>query len=283
MVVSAGEGGERVPADCVRRRRGPAPWQVVDGGLVLVGDVGVFGDPEEIRRHQPGERGAVLLLGDFAELLAEGVEARIVQRRRQRDGDRLVGPGRRRRRGCAGCWRACAWAWPDARARARPRARAQSTKSIEDRRECRIAISPRFEPIMRRNLVRSTAARSGPKAIPRPDRVRVAAWPRPNPIDGRNLARRRVAGGQLFASAKVQWRDFGQCLLRGGRGARPVRRKSGSRRGAMRAGTASYDEQRTLRLHQNMGAPAAVVHTLAGRLLLMPFARVAGDRDRRRR
>ena len=84
------EARERVPAGRALPVETDRLGEIVDGGLGLVDDVHVFRDPEEARRHQPRERGAVLFLGDVGELLAEGLVGRIVHHRRQRDGDRLV-------------------------------------------------------------------------------------------------------------------------------------------------------------------------------------------------
>src|SRR5262249_53272317 len=101
-----------------------------------------------IRRHQPGERGAILLAGDFGELLAERLKARIVHPRRQRDGHRLVRSERR-------CWRLswCLSRWLGRRLRlgkdrhgrghAPDGRRAPATRWVDERRGCRIAMSPR--------------------------------------------------------------------------------------------------------------------------------------------
>src|SRR5262249_36913396 len=93
-----GVGGERLPAESIGPVEAERFRQVVDPRLLLVGDILLFRHPEEIRRHQPRERGAILLAGDFAELLADRVEVPIVHPRAQREGRRLV---RRERR----CWR----------------------------------------------------------------------------------------------------------------------------------------------------------------------------------
>src|SRR5262249_52758114 len=60
-------------------------------GLGPVGLVPVLALPEEaLAHHEPGQRIAVLALGHVGELLAERLIAWIVQRRRHRNGDRLV-------------------------------------------------------------------------------------------------------------------------------------------------------------------------------------------------
>src|SRR5262249_60959769 len=87
-------GDQRLPAGRLLAVEAERFGHVVDGRLALVGEIGVLRDPEEIRRDQARERGTILLSGDLAELLAESVEGRIVQRRRQRDRNRLVGTGR---------------------------------------------------------------------------------------------------------------------------------------------------------------------------------------------
>src|SRR3981189_3635409 len=85
-------GGQRFPAGrlasgkAAERRR-----QIVDGGLLLVELVAVRAFQEEaLGDDELCERGAVLAGRDVAQLLAEGLEARIVHRARQRDGERLV-------------------------------------------------------------------------------------------------------------------------------------------------------------------------------------------------
>src|SRR5262249_31089228 len=90
--------GERLPAETIRPVEAQRLAEIVDRGLLFVGDILVFRHPEEIRRDQPRKRGAVLVLGDLGELLAEGLEARIVDARRQRDRYGLVGSERRLRR-----------------------------------------------------------------------------------------------------------------------------------------------------------------------------------------
>src|SRR5258705_9826441 len=94
-------GGQRFPAGRVasgkaaERRR-----EIVDGGLLLVELVAVRAFQEEaLGDHELCERGAVLAGRNVAQLLAEGLEARIVHRARQRDGERLV---RVDWRGCGG-------------------------------------------------------------------------------------------------------------------------------------------------------------------------------------
>ena len=89
------EKGIVAVAETVRPVEAQRLAEIVDRRLLFVGDVLVFRHPEEIRRHQPRERGAVLVLGDISELLAEGLETGIVHARRQRDGHRLVGSERR--------------------------------------------------------------------------------------------------------------------------------------------------------------------------------------------
>src|SRR5215204_5027728 len=64
--------------------------EIVDARPLLVGPVTLFAHPEEIRRHESGERLAILLLGNRAELLAEFLEAWIGDRRRRADRHRLI-------------------------------------------------------------------------------------------------------------------------------------------------------------------------------------------------
>src|SRR5262249_22044200 len=105
-------GGERVPADRIRPAVEPERFcGVVDRRQLLVRDVGILGHPEEVLCHQLGERGAILLLRDLGEPLAETVEARIIDRSGKRDGNRLVGTGGRARRlGWRWGWR-LGWGW----------------------------------------------------------------------------------------------------------------------------------------------------------------------------
>src|SRR4029079_633265 len=64
--------------------------EVVERGLFLVGLVALLAHPEEILRHEGGERLTVLFFGCRAELLAERLEARVGDRGRRADRYRLV-------------------------------------------------------------------------------------------------------------------------------------------------------------------------------------------------
>ena len=95
---SLAEPASDVPARTVLGVEIDRLGEIVDAGFALVGEILVL-HPEEILRHDEiGERGAVLMRGDVGKLFAEGDEARIVERRRRRHRDRLVGLDRRRRR-----------------------------------------------------------------------------------------------------------------------------------------------------------------------------------------
>ena len=93
-----GIAGQHVPARSVLGVEIDRLGEIVDAGFALVGEVLVLQPEEALRHHEPGEGGAVLVLGDVAELLAERREARIGERRGQRDRNRLVGLDRSRRR-----------------------------------------------------------------------------------------------------------------------------------------------------------------------------------------
>src|SRR6476659_7572130 len=68
--------------------------EIFDAGLLLVGLVTLLAHPEEVRHDEAGERLAILLLGDRAELLAERLEARIGDGSGRTDRHRLVRLGR---------------------------------------------------------------------------------------------------------------------------------------------------------------------------------------------
>src|SRR5260370_14395094 len=93
-----GIGRKRFPAEPVRPVEAERFAQVVDGRLLLVGDVLVFRYPEEVGCHYPRERGAILVLGDLGKLVAKRPEGRVVDRGRQRDRHGLVWSEHRRRR-----------------------------------------------------------------------------------------------------------------------------------------------------------------------------------------
>src|SRR5690606_1325043 len=86
---------QHVPADRLLAGQADGRREIVDAGFFLVGLVAFFGVPKEaLRNHELGETGAVLLRCRFTELLAESLEARIVDRTGNFDGGRRIGLGR---------------------------------------------------------------------------------------------------------------------------------------------------------------------------------------------
>ena len=100
-----GKARQLVPAGAVLVVEAEGGREIVDAGFLLVGAVALLTQPEEaLADDQLGERCAILALGRFAHLFAEGLEAGIGDRLRRRHRHRFVGSGLGRRRGLLATW-----------------------------------------------------------------------------------------------------------------------------------------------------------------------------------